>query len=145
MCTLTNTRTYTQLINQRDWLSNNYELENAHRQIYQMVSAPLFLQYSVVKYHDTRNATERKKHLFFIFFEWKNGIIEQSNLVYTTTPWNMGAGLCGVFLAIHRGYQLARSSYNHFQKDKRRRTLRKQTLRELRSQKSADSHEPAAC
>ncbi|KAI0220511.1 hypothetical protein LSAT2_028005, partial [Lamellibrachia satsuma] len=90
------------------------------------------VEYSVVKFWDRRNATQQEKHLFFIFFEWKNNIIEQSVLLYTTTPWSIGAGLCGVFLTIHRGFQLAQVAYRKFQKEKRRRTTRKQTLRELK-------------
>lgn len=101
------------------------------------------LQYSVVKFWDRRNATQQEKHLFFIFFEWKNNIIEQSVLLYTTTPWSIGAGLCGVFLTIHRGFQLAQVAYRKFQKEKRRRTTRKQTLRELK-QKQLEA-EAASC
>ena len=59
-------------------------------------------QYSVVKFWDKRMEPIPKKHLFFIFFEWKNNVIEESHLVYTTTPWSIGAGLCGVFLMLHR-------------------------------------------
>ena len=96
----------------------------------------LYFQYSVVRHWDSRPEGERSKHLFFIFFEWKNDLIEQSYLIYTTTPWSIGAGLCGVFLTLHRGYQLAQTSYKRMQKDKRRRTIRKQTIRELKRQKS---------
>lgn len=96
------------------------------------------LQYSVVKFWDRRQSTERKKHLFFIFFEWKNNIIEQSYLVYTTTPWSIGAGLCGVFLTIHRGYQLAQIGYKRARKDKERRSIRKRTIRELKKAKSVE-------
>jgi hypothetical protein len=86
----------------------------------------------VVKFIDRRPVDEQGRHLFFIFFEWKNDIIEQSRLLYTTTPWSIGAGLCGVFLTLHRVYQLAQTSYKRMQKDKRRRSIRKRTLRELR-------------
>ncbi|KAK2173466.1 hypothetical protein NP493_874g01006 [Ridgeia piscesae] len=99
--------------------------------------------YSVVKFWDRRSAKQQKKHLFFIFFEWKNNIIEQSVLLYTTTPWSIGAGLCGVFLTIHRGFQLAQVAYRKFKKEKRRRTIRKQTLRELK-QKQLEA-EAASC
>lgn len=95
-----------------------------------------FLQYSVVKFWDRRPANETDKHLFFIFFEWKNNIIERSVLVYTTTPWSMGAGLCGVFLMLHRGYQLAQTTYKKAQKEKQRRSMRRQTIRELRRQRT---------
>ena len=101
-------------------------------------------QYSVVKFHDRRPEDEKKRHLFFIFFEWKNDIIEQSYLIYTTTPWSIGAGLCGVFLTLHRGYQLAQTSYRRVQKDKERRSYRKRTLRELRKQKSMQAENPPA-
>ena len=66
------------------------------------ISLLLIFQYSVVKFWDKRNESIPKKHLFFIFFEWKNNVIEESHLVYTTTPWSIGAGLCGVFLMLHR-------------------------------------------
>ena len=55
-----------------------------------------------MKFWDRRAEAARKKHLFFIFFEWKNAVIEQSNTIHTTTPWSLGAGLCGVFLMLHR-------------------------------------------
>ena len=102
------------------------------------------LQYSVVKFHDRRPDDQKHRHLFFIFFEWKNDIIEQSYLIYTTTPWSIGAGLCGVFLTLHRGYQLAQTSYKRVQKDKERRSYRKRTLRELRKQKSMQMENPPA-
>ena len=94
-------------------------------------------QYSVVKFHDRRPKDEQDAKLFFIFFEWKNDIIEKSYLVYTTTPWSIGAGLCGVFLTLHRGYQLAQTSYKRVQKDKARRSIRKRTIREMRKQMSS--------
>ena len=81
---------------------------------------------------DRRPENERHRHLFFIFFEWKNDIIEQSRLLYSTTPWSIGAGLCGVFLTLHRVYQLAQTSYKRMRKDQQRRSIRKRTLRELR-------------
>lgn len=52
------------------------------------------------------------------------------------TPWSIGAGLCGVFLTLHRGYQLAQVGYKRVQKDKARRSIRKRTIRELQSQQS---------
>ena len=94
------------------------------------------LQYSVVKFHDDRNATEHGKKLFFIFFEWKNSIIEESHLLHTTTPWSVLAGLCGVFLTLHRGYQLAHTTFHRVQKDKRRRTIRKQRIEEYKRSRS---------
>ena len=102
------------------------------------------MQYSVVKSHDRRPESEKKRHLFFIFFEWKNDIIEQSYLIYTTTPWSIGAGLCGVFLTLHRGYQLAQTSYKRVQKDNERRRYHKRTVRELRKQKSMQSDQSQA-
>ena len=97
---------------------------------------PVKFQYSVVRFHDRREEEEKKRHLFFIFFEWKNDIIEQSYLVYTTTPWSMGAGLCGVFLTLHKGYQLSQTSYKRIQKDKERRSTRRRTIRELRHRRA---------
>ena len=96
-------------------------------------------QYSVVKFHDRREASERDNHLFFIFFEWKNDIIEQSYLIYSTTPWSVGAGLCGMFLMLHKGYQLSHTSYTRLQKDKERRMQRRRTLRERRQSRAAVS------
>ena len=98
-------------------------------------------QYSVVKFWDRRPEHMRGRHLFFIFFEWKNNIIEQSYLIHTTTPWSIGAGLCGVFLTLHRFFQLAQTSYKRVQKDKQR-SIRKRTLRELR-QKSIEHNSKA--
>ncbi len=95
-----------------------------------------YFQYSVVRFVDRRPENETKNHLFFIFFEWKNDIIEESHLLYTTTAWSIGAGLCGVFLTLHRVYQLAQTSYKRVQKDKMRRSMRKRTLRELQRQRS---------
>lgn len=89
---------------------------------------------------DVSNTT----HLFFIFFEWKNDIIERSYLIYTTTPWSIGAGLCGVFLTLHRGFQIAQTSYRRVQKDKQRRSIRKRTLRELRQLSQSQNSEPAS-
>lgn len=63
---------------------------------------------------DIRN----KAHLFFIFFEWKNNIVEQSFLLYTTNPWSIGAGLCGVFLTLHKAYSLLRASVKKVKKEK---------------------------
>ncbi|ELU13614.1 hypothetical protein CAPTEDRAFT_34671, partial [Capitella teleta] len=91
------------------------------------------VEYSVVRFYDRRPPdVSNTTHLFFIFFEWKNDIIERSYLIYTTTPWSIGAGLCGVFLTLHRGFQIAQTSYRRVQKDKQRRSIRKRTLRELR-------------
>ena len=103
--------------------------------IHALICLPGFFafQYSVVEFHDRRSASEKDtKHLFFIFFEWKNDIIEQSYLIYSTTPWSVGAGLCGVFLMLHKGYQLSHTSYMRMQKDKERRLQRKRTLKERR-------------
>ena len=94
------------------------------------------LQYSVVEFHDRRPDNDTTRHLFFIFFEWKNDIVEESHLLYTTSPWSIGAGLCGVFLMLERGYQLAQISYKRVHKDKVKRALRQRTLRELKQQQS---------
>ncbi len=98
-----------------------------------------YLQYSVVKFWDRRDEEFQNKHLFFIFFEWKNNIIEQSYLIYTTTPWSIGAGLCGVFLTLHRGFVLAKTSYKRVQKEKERKKIRRQTIRDLKKQKSMEA------
>ena len=90
------------------------------------------LQYSVVKHHDRRNELDQHKKLFFIFFEWKNAVTEQAHIVYTTTTWSVIAGLCGVFLMLHRGYQFAHTTFKRVQKDKKRRTMRKQRIEEYR-------------
>ncbi|XP_074645017.1 proton-activated chloride channel-like [Tubulanus polymorphus] len=92
------------------------------------------IEYSVVRHWERRNKSQRHKHLFFIFYEWKNDFIEESFLVYTTTPWNIGAALCGVFLTLHKGYQLAQTSYKRMKKDKQRR----RTIRQRRQERSRD-------
>lgn len=67
--------------------------------------------------------------MFFIFFEWKNNIVEQSFILYTTSPWSIGAGLCGVFLTLHKAYTLIRASVTKVKKQKKklkaRRSIRK--------------------
>ena len=96
------------------------------------------LQYSVVQLVDRRPVEQQTNRLFFIFFEWKNNIVEESRELYTTTPWSMGAGLCGVFLTLHKAYQLAQESYKRVQKDKARRSMRRQTLRRMTTEDHSD-------
>ncbi|XP_064632728.1 proton-activated chloride channel-like isoform X2 [Lineus longissimus] len=92
------------------------------------------VEYSVVKHHDRRPESELKKHLFFIFFEWKDNIYEESYLLTTTTPWSIGAGLCGVLLTLHKGYQLAQVSFKRMKKDKQRRKTLKRTAMLIKQQ-----------
>ena len=93
-------------------------------------------QYSVVKHWDIRPQEEKNRtHLFFIFFEWKNNLVEQSELLYTTSAWSIGAGLCAVFLTLHKAYTLLKASVKRAKREKRKRKYVSLNLKKL------DEHE----
>ncbi|CAH1783881.1 unnamed protein product [Owenia fusiformis] len=100
------------------------------------------VEYSVVRFIDRRPEDDKKRHLFFIFFEWKNDLIEESYMMYTQTPWSVGAGLCAVLLTLHRGIQIAQLSFKRVQKDKRRRTIRRRTIQEVKEAKRSGRRVP---
>ncbi len=87
------------------------------------------LQASVVKYFGSNESFGGQP--FFIFFEWKNNIIDQSFHLYTMTPWNLVAAMCGLLLALHKASMtalLCRSRLKKVKKEvKRRKTIRRMT------------------
>uniref|UniRef100_A0A1I8GFN0 Proton-activated chloride channel n=1 Tax=Macrostomum lignano TaxID=282301 RepID=A0A1I8GFN0_9PLAT len=66
-------------------------------------------------------ADTRLKKQFFLFFEWKSGILAESHVVRTQSVWSVGASLCGVLLTLHKGYSLAAGNVRRLKRTRDRR------------------------
>ena len=88
---------------------------------------------------DRRPFHERNRtHLFFIFFEWKDDLIEETYFLYATTAWHVGACLCAVFLTLHKAYSLLHTSVKKAKRNRRKRKY--SSLNNKSSKTEAEEH-----
>uniref|UniRef100_A0A1I8HTS3 Proton-activated chloride channel n=2 Tax=Macrostomum lignano TaxID=282301 RepID=A0A1I8HTS3_9PLAT len=116
------------------------ELEGGH----EPTQVVLDLEYSLVWHWDRHQSDASSRKQFFLFFEWKSGIVAESYIMRTQSVWSFGAALCGVLLTLHKGYSLAAGNIRELRRTRARRTrsrqlkrLWQQHQRDLRLQKGA--------